>query len=84
MQRYLLAVFRGYLLPAAFAALAVSPFFFFRPAADRPRHVRCRLGTSIICDYWSTNPVGIGVEWSTNIGPGGFVYISRQVPVRLW
>jgi len=52
--------------------------------ARQPRLIRCRIGDTIISEFWTCDPRYRTVAWETNLSSTGFVYTSRIVTNRFW
>lgn len=55
-----------------------------RDQADnvRSRRVRSRLGTTIICDFETTNREAVVYVWATNVTPQGIFYYGTKTTNR--
>lgn len=52
---------------------------------SQPRHVKVRIGNTVMQDYWTLEAWSTRVQWETNVVPGtGLVLTGRVYFCRGW
>jgi len=64
---------------AIVGAMVVGSYETYQSQYVRPRRIKSRLGTHMICDFETTNRQGVVYVWATNVTPKGIFYYGTKV-----